>query len=115
MESFLSCPITSFDIGYDDLNEELIVSYQKKATNLPILKVKMSEDRPCLKPSYYPGDESDFFEDEIRKHMSPCLASDYFDSVYDSRYSRVPGGFKVQKSTFEEQNGLTEIWKDRYP
>ena len=67
----------------------------KKAVNLPLLKFKISENQPCLRPSYYPGDDSDFFEDEIRKGMTPCPKNEYFDTLTDPRYMRIPGDFSI--------------------
>lgn len=61
------CPITSLEIEYNEVADDLRISYEKRATSLPILKVKLSSDQPCLKPSYFPADESKFFDDEIRQ------------------------------------------------
>lgn len=61
------CPITRLQIGYNEVADDLFVSYQKQAIALPIIKVKLSPEQPCLKPSFYPEDGSKFFEDEIRQ------------------------------------------------
>ena len=46
--------------------------------------------------------------------MTPCPVNDYFDTLTDPRYQLIPGGFTIPKQTFEEQNGLAEIWSRRY-
>lgn len=46
--------------------------------------------------------------------MTPCPASDYFDTVFDLRYTRVPGEYSVSQTIFESENGLDKIWNDRY-
>jgi len=43
----------------------------------------MSQDQPCLKPSFYQGEGVNYFEDEIRQRMTPCPTSEYFDTVFD--------------------------------
>ena len=46
--------------------------------------------------------------------MSPCPKSKYFDTLTDPRWTQVPGGYSVSQETFEQQNGLTDIWNSRY-
>ena len=60
------CPITHFEVGYNADTDNLIVRTKKRATNLPLLRLKLSHDEPCLKPSYYPDERSNYFDDEIR-------------------------------------------------
>ena len=102
MENLEQCPITSLSISYDEVGESLGISFNRRATNLPLLKFKVSEDKPCLRPSYYPGSEETFFEDEIRKSMTPCPVNDYFDTLTDPRYELISGGFTIPKETFEK-------------
>ena len=94
-ESEDTCPITYFEVGYNDNSETLIVRTKKRASNLPLLRLKLAHDSPCLKPSYYQDDAANYFDDEIRKLMTGCKKSDYFDYLVDPRYTRVPGNYEV--------------------
>lgn len=78
------------------------------------MKLKLFDDDPCLRPSYYPQDADHFFTDEIRKTMAPCPKSEYFDTLTDPRYKLIPGGYTLSKDIFEEENGLSVIWSTRY-
>ena len=102
VEKLEQCPITSISISYDEVQEALALSFSRRATNLPLLKFRISEDKPCLRPSYYPGSLDKLFIDEIRKTMTPCPVNDYFDTLTDPRYQLIPGGFTIPKQTFEE-------------
>jgi hypothetical protein len=100
-EQVEDCPITNFDLSYNEAADNLIISIHKRATNLPLLKFKLSEEQPCLKGSYYPGDSSNYFQDEIRKGMAKCPATK-FETIVDPRYKEVTGGYSIAKEVFEE-------------
>ena len=78
------------------------------------MKVKLFDNQPCLRPSYYPLDSDHFFTDEIRRTMTPCPKSEFFDTLTDPRYTLVPGGYTLSKGLFEDENGLSDIWSARY-
>jgi len=46
--------------------------------------------------------------------MSPCPKNDYFNTLIDPRYKRLPGEFALEKQIFEEQNGMTGMFSKRY-
>ena len=102
VENLEQCPITNLSINYNEAGESLGIHFTRRATNLPLLKFKVSEDKPCLRPSYYPGSTDTLFIDEIRKSMTPCPVNDYFDTLTDPRYELISGGFTIPKQTFEE-------------
>ena len=96
VESVEFCPITFALLRYNkDVDPYPILKYSKLAGNLPILKMKVSADQPCLRPSYYNAEKSLFFKDEIRKQMSPCPKSEYFDTLTDPRWIQIPGDYAV--------------------
>ncbi len=87
VEDLTFCPITNFLIRYDpNINKAPILKYAKAANSLPLLKIKISENQPCLRPSYYNSEQSRFFDDEIRSGLAPCPKSDYFDTLTDPRW-----------------------------
>lgn len=46
--------------------------------------------------------------------MSPCPRHPYFETRIDLRYDRVAGNLELNQGDFEDENGLTAIWEDRY-
>ena len=69
---------------------------------------------PCLRLGFSPGDKDSYFKDELRRDMTPCPPHPYFDTKVDTRYDFVPGDLTLRRNLFEEENGLTVIWNDRY-
>ena len=90
------------------------VKYDTRAVNLPVLRVLMRSDFPCLRSQYTPNDPSGYFRDEMRRDMSPCPRHPYFETRIDLRYDRVAGDLEINQGDFEDENGLTAIWEDRY-
>jgi hypothetical protein len=46
--------------------------------------------------------------------LSPCPRHPYFETRIDLRYDRVAGNLELNQGEFEDENGLTAIWEDRY-
>ena len=46
--------------------------------------------------------------------MTPCPKNEYFETLTDPRYVRVPGDFSISQKVFEEQNGMADMWGKRY-
>jgi len=46
--------------------------------------------------------------------MSPCPRHPYFETRIDTRYERAGGNLELNQGKFEDENGLTAIWEDRY-
>ena len=46
--------------------------------------------------------KENYFEDEVRKVMTPCPVNQYFDTLTDPRYEPIPGGYTFSKQEFEE-------------
>ena len=102
------CPITSIEVVYKESEDKFSITTNKKAVNLPLMSFRLSQDQPCLSPAFWSGDQSNLFVDEVRKTMSPCPDSEYFEGViYDPRYTLVPGGLLINTGKFELENGMT--------
>lgn len=46
--------------------------------------------------------------------MTPCPQHLNYKTLIDPRYDLVAGGLVVGQQLFDDQNGLTTIWADRY-
>ena len=46
--------------------------------------------------------------------MSPCPENEFFDTIHDPRYFQMEGGFSITSANFEEENGMTHMWDNRY-
>ena len=106
------CPITSITLRKQ--GNQLAFAYNKQAVSLPILKVMLRSDFPCLRTGYTSGIDGNYFRDEVRRDMTPCPRHSYFETRIDTRYDFVAGSLSINQETFEEQNGLAAIWADRY-
>ena len=113
VENLSDCPITSLAM-WMDADNVLEVVVDKKAINLPVLRVLLREGFPCLRTGYTPGKEDALYRDELRRGMTPCPRHPFFETRYDTRYDYVPGNLFIDRTKFEKENGLLDIWADRY-